>query len=230
MMRWVLDLFAQRMPINKLNPNKPINYNTMNELNKNTLHTALAGLPQYEPPFSVWESLNAALDADAAVVQSARQLAQYEPPAMIWENIAQQLPATRPVARRVSLWTRYAAAAAIIGMLFGAWWLLSPRTELAVSEQVVVTQETIDPEIAATVQEEEDVAFTWVQDLCASRAPICEQPAFKSLKSELDELTAAKQELHAALGQYGDDPDMAAQLVQIELARTQLLQEMMQMI
>lgn len=201
----------------------------MQEINQPTLHTALARLPQYEPPAGIWESLDAAMDLDVALTDSARQLPPYAPPAAVWATIAAQLPAARPVARRVTLWSRYAVASALAAALFGAWWLLRPMNAHT-PEQIVVTQETMDQQIVATVHESEDGAFQWVQTLCASRAPVCQEPAFKSLKSELDELTAAKQHLHTALGQYGDDPDLAAQLVQIELARTQLLQEMMQMI
>ena len=202
----------------------------MKEINQHTLHTTLARLPQYEPPVGVWENLDSALGLDIALANSVRQLPPYTPPAAVWENITAQLPTTRPAARRVALWPRYAVAAALAAALFGAWWLLRPTMDVNMPEQIVVTQEMMDQQIVATVRESEDGAFQWVQDLCASRAPVCQEPAFKSLKSELDELTAAKQHLHTALGQYGDDPDLAAQLVQIELARTQLLQEIMQLI
>ncbi len=201
----------------------------MKELNQHTLQTALARLPYHDPPAVVWENLDATLDLDAVLVESARQLPPYNPPAAIWENITAQLPVTRPIARRATLWPRYAVAAALAA-LFGAWWLLHPTTDINTAEQIVITQEIMDQQVIATAQENEDNAFQWVQDLCAARAPICEQPEFKTLKSELDELTIAKQNLHTALGQYGDDPDLTAQLVQIELARTQLLQEIMQMI
>jgi len=202
----------------------------MKELNHNTLQATLIRLSLYEPPASVWAGVEAALALDVVLTDSARQLSIYTPPAAIWENIATQLPAARPVARRVSIWTRYAMAAAVAAALFGAWWLLRPMTSMPAAEQIVVTQETLDQQVVAAVQENEDDAFQWVENLCASRAPVCEEPAFKELKSELDELTTAKENLYTALGQYGDDPDLTAQLVQIELARTQLLQEMMQMI
>jgi hypothetical protein len=94
----------------------------------------------------------------------------------------------------------------------------------------MVSQETIDHTISAAVKEPDDAAFDMVQNLCAGAAPVCNQPAFKSLKSELDELTLAKNELKQAMGAYADDPDLAAQLIRIERARSELLQQMMQMI
>lgn len=202
----------------------------MKEINLETLHAALNRLPNYAPPEAVWEHIDLALEMDADIRNSVEQLPQFEPPIILWENIATQLPLAPKVARRISLWPRYAAAAAMVGVLFGAWWLLHPDTTVNSTEQIVVTQETMDTQIIATVQERDDKAFEWVQNLCAARAPICEQPEFKSLKSELEELTAAKQQIHEALGQYGDDPDLANKLVQIEITRTQLLQEIMQLI
>lgn len=202
----------------------------MTELNHNTLQAALARLPLYEPPVSNWEDLDSALEANAVLVDSAQRLRVYEPPAAVWENVTARLPVARPMARRLILWPRYAVAAAMIAVLCSAWWLLHPVNGMTMPEQIVVTQEIMDPQVVETAQESEDDAFQQLQHLCSTGAPVCEQPGFRLLKSELDELTAAKQELHSALGQYGDDPELTAQLVQIELARTQLLQEMMQMI
>ncbi len=199
----------------------------MNELNKNTLVAAISRLPVYEPPGQMWGSLDAALEANSRLAEIVRQLPTQQPPADIWQHIQEKLPPARPRTRRLSMWSRYAVAA-MIAFLFGAWWLLRPGT--VAQEQVVITQEKMDSEVTAAIQENDDVAFEQVQHLCSTGAPVCTQPEFLTLKSELDELTAAKEELHTALGQYGDDPQLAAQLVQIELARTQLLQEMIQMI
>jgi hypothetical protein len=199
----------------------------MNELNNNTLQAAVSRLPVYAPPADIWDDIELALDAEAIVEKAIPQLPTYTPPDAIWESIAEQLPVTPTVARRVRLWPRLAAAAVLTAVVFGTWWLLQTNPA---AEQIVVTQETIDVLVLATVQENEDDAFAWIDQLCASRAPVCEQPEFRSLKSELDELTAAKQRLYAALGQYGDDPELTNQLVQIEVTRTQLLQEMMQLI
>jgi hypothetical protein len=202
----------------------------MNELNKDTLHQALRRLPEYEPPVMVWEQLDTTLSIDAQLTYAAQQLPLHTPPEVIWDQIAAHLPDQQLPAGRVSLWLRLALGFVFVAVLFVAWWLLRPATDTNMAAAVVVTQEILDPQIVATVREREDDAYSWVNNLCAARAPVCNQPEFLSLKSELDDLTAAKQQVYAALGQYGDDPDMAAQLVQIELARTQVLQEIMQMI
>src|SRR5690349_12488277 len=188
----------------------------MKELRAQTLRDAIGQLPKYEPPAGIWENLEATLDADLELTDSSRRLASQVPPAVISQNLADRLPVKKPVASRIKIWQQYAAAAVLAGLLFGAWWLIttSAGTE---SGQISFSQERLDPQVVATIQEHDDPAFTWVDELCASRAPVCEEPEFKSLKSELDELTHAKQQLHAALGKYGDDPALTNQIVQIEV-------------
>jgi hypothetical protein len=202
----------------------------MNELNHNTLQRALQRLPEHEPPVGLWDALEEALDAEELLSESVQTLPQYEPPAQVWENLEASLsekPASRPVLR-ISIVRRAMAAAAVGLVLLSAWWWF--QTSHSAAEQVVVSQEKLDEQIRASVQEEEDSAFELVQTLCQSRAPVCEQPEFKTLKSELDELTQAKKSLRQALGQYGDDSGLAAQLVRIERERSGLLRQMMSMI
>jgi len=208
----------------------------MKELNHNTLRDALHALPTYEPPFGLWDEIELALDADDALTESAHTLPLHEPPDALWQQIEARLyavqpqksvriePLLRPLQRR-----QWWAAAATIALLVVAWWLLRPMAE---GEQMAIqiSQETVNIEVQAAAQEAEDEGFDLVATLCESKAPVCEEPDFKALKSELDELTAAKTDLRTALGQYGDDPDMAAQLVQIERERSEVLRQMMQMI
>ena len=198
----------------------------MKELNINTLQKALGQLPEYEPPTGLWDALEAALDADGLLSESARSLPQYDPPAQIWSNLENALAQKKTF--RISFSRKILAAAAVGLLLLGAWWFMSPDT--SGQGRVVVTQETLNEEIRNSVQEKDDAAFELVETLCASRAPVCEQPDFKALKSELDELSEAKKELRNTLGRYGDDPALAAQLVRIERERSGLLRQMMTMI
>lgn len=209
----------------------------MNELNHNTLRDALHALPAYDPPFGLWDEIELALDADDALTESVRALPQHEPPDALWQCLEARLdaaevqktvrmePALRPLRQRQWWW----AAAAAVALFAAAWWLLRPTAE---SEQMAVqiSQETVNTEVQAAAQEAEDEGFELVATLCESKAPVCEEPDFKALKTELDDLTAAKAELRTALGQYGDDPALAAQLVQIERERSDVLRQMIQMI
>ncbi len=202
----------------------------MNELNHDTLQHTLQRLPEYEPPAGLWDALEEALDAEEMLGESVRALPTYEPPAKVWENLEaalEQKPMLRP-ALRVAIFRRVMAAAAVGLVLLSAWWWF--QTGNSSEGQIAISQEKLDEQIRSSVQEEEDSAFELVQTLCQSRAPVCEQPEFKTLKSELDELTQAKESLRQALGQYGDDAGLAAQLIRIERERSGVLRQMMSMI
>ncbi len=208
----------------------------MKELNHNTLHEALQALPDYEPPLALWDDIELALDSEDTLAESVQALPQYEPPDAVWQHLEAQLEVAEPrkvtrleplrPLRRQQWW----AAAAAIALLVVAWWLLRPTASEGELVAVQITQETVNTEVQATAHEAEDAGFDLVATLCESKAPVCEEPDFKLLKSELDDLTLAKNDLRTALGQYGDDPDMAAQLVQIERERSEVLRQMMQMI
>lgn len=202
----------------------------MKELNHTILQRAISALPEYEPPTGLWSALQEALDAEEILTVSARALPQYEPPAQIWENLEVTLAkksALKPNLRvTIFRWIRTAVATGLI--LLSAWWYF--RNDISGTEQIAISQERLDERIRASVQEEEDSAFELVQTLCQSRAPVCEEPAFKTLKSELDELNRAKESVRQALGRYGDDPALAAQLVRIERERSGLLRQIMSLI
>jgi hypothetical protein len=202
------------------------------ELNRRSLCDALKQLPSYNPPYGLWEDLEMALDTEDQIQGDLKKLPQYAAPAKVWEQIDQNLDAEQNRATQLKKGKRfrifeYAAAAAVLGACIGAWWLLAQPNP---SEgQISVTQQKLDLEIVATIREE-DPAFTMVQELCQERLPACEKPEFKALKSELDELTLAKQSLRSALGNYGDDANLSAQLVKIEQERSALLRQMIQLI
>ena len=202
----------------------------MKELNHNTLQQAIQRLPEYEPPAGLWGALEESLDTEERLTASVRTLRQYEPPAQVWQNLEttlEQDPLQQP-AQRITVFRRIMAAAAIGLILLSAWWLVN--TGNAGTEQIVVSQQKLDEHLRVSIQENEDTAFELVQTLCQSRAPVCEEPAFKTLKSELDELTQAKESLRQTLGRYGDDPGLTAQLARIERERSGLLRQMMSMI
>jgi hypothetical protein len=201
------------------------------EANRATLRRALENLPQYTPPYQSWENIADALDAEDMLSADVKKLPQYAPPAKVWEAIEQNLEVAQPWSvKRGRLIRALSAAAAVTGILIGAWWVGTGRAaQASEGEHIVVTQQKLDQGIVATVHEE-DPAFQMVQTLCQERLPVCEKPEFKALRSELDELTQAKQGLRTALGSYGDDANLSAQLVKIEQERSAVLRQMIQLI
>ncbi len=210
----------------------------MKELHEDTLQKALNQLPKHEAPAELWPLIVKAMDQGKKLHQVLGRMPQHQAPDAVWEHIVGQLDADRatriqPRAKWVALRWLMSAAAAIVFLLTGTWWVLQQQEDLRDSPAVFVetiTQDTVDVAITAIVEELEDEGFTYIQALCEQKAPLCEVPEFKVLKSELDELTEAKNELRMALGQYGDDPELATQLVRIEQERSELLQQIMEMI
>lgn len=207
----------------------------MKELNYNTLRKALALLPLYQAPPEVWENLKKNLDASQDLQAALNRLPVRQAPDFVWQNITEALDADAKRAAgakrgfRVILSRTVLAAAASLALVAFALWLVqrpSDGDEAVAAVYETVTQDTVDTVISAVLEEPEDAGFALVETLCAQKDPLCEVPEFKALKSELDELTDAKSALRTALGEYGDDPELANQLVRIEQERSTILQQM----
>lgn len=90
--------------------------------------------------------------------------------------------------------------------------------------------EVVDDVLILACQHADDPGYRLVETLCREALPVCEEPPFRQLKAELDDLTHAHSELRNALGNFADDPDLVAQLIEIEHARRQVLQQLMAML
>jgi hypothetical protein len=195
----------------------------MTTANEHSLHEAIRHLPQYNPPENIWENLAGSLDFPVD------KLPEYTPPTTIWVHIEQSLPPvqTAPAFSIQRYWKPMAAAA--VGLLLLVATFFIPPAE-SVESTIATRQETLDAVVSATLQEPENPAFELVQNLCKEQQPVCQQPEFQALKTDLDELTAAKNEIKSALGNYGNDTDLLAQMVAIERERTKVLEQLVQMI
>lgn len=106
----------------------------------------------------------------------------------------------------------------------------SPKKSQTAGVAITVTQKVVDNQLLQVCREPENDAFALVDQLCRAQMPVCDIPEFKTLKTELDELTTAQDELRQALGLYADDPELVSQMVQLERERAVVLQQLMQFI
>ena len=206
----------------------------VNELNKNTLRKAIDQLPEYEPQPLLWDAIEEQMDARASqgrLKEALVQLRTYEPPSDLWEAISEGLDQEqeeigpevqsirRPLGMRLLL--RYAAAAVIGGalLLFGLWPAEDP-VSYSYEEQRVAK------ELLEHDWDTDDDAFAMVIAFCQEEAIVCQEPEFRLLKGELEELNEAREEIKAALGTYGDDLELIAQLTRIEHERSDVLKQM----
>lgn len=223
----------------------------MKEINKHTLIEALASLPEYEPPRAVWDAIEGELVLQKGVAELAEheppslvwdniqndlvlqkgiaELPEYAPPAMVWDNISAELETTKPqqTGRVVTMrkWMRYAAAAAVIGVLT-ILGLNLINTEETTEGQLTYSVETVEDDLLKKDWNDDEDAFDYLMNICKERALACENPEFKSLKMELEELNDAKSMLEEAIGNYGTNADLIAEMREIEFARTDIVKRM----
>ena len=206
----------------------------MKEHNKKTLIEALSTLKEYEPPEDVWMNIDEELGGSGSEIVPAKllkSLPQYEPPDKVWEGIVKQL-AEKPQAKLVHFgWRQALAAAASLALLLVVYWQLNKNTTIEPGNVALTfSEETVDPMLLKHDWDEDEEVFQEYLSFCEVKKFICEQPEFKQLQEELEELTTAKEGLKEAVGAYGSDPELITQIKEIELERTGILKKMMVML
>ena len=204
----------------------------MLEKNKNILRDALQRLPRYDAPEMGWPKLEADLQLQAAIDASIPLLPEHQPPHGVWDNLAAQINTGKPGPQKTVLvrtWPIWAAAASICLLVCAVWFLQPSGSEGRDEMSIRYSEEKADNVLLAVVREPEDEAFQLLEEICRQPAPVCKDPEFIALKTELDELTAAKSELREAMGLYETDTELNVQLTRIERERSELLRRMMQL-
>ncbi len=194
----------------------------MNELNQHILEQSLKKLPTHEPPESVWKGIESRLPL--------LELSTYEPPADIWQNIENELvrgekPLKKPfILRGVTRFYWMAAASVLLVFTVGGYWFFNKN----MSEKTVTTvsTEVVDNQLLKTDNNEIESDMKIVETLCKTALPKCENPEFKSLKDELEELNQSYSQLKSALSDYNTDPDLVVQLSKLENERSSVLRKM----
>lgn len=176
----------------------------------------------------LWPKLEADLQLQAAIASNIPLLPEHQPPDWIWTSLDAQINSPKPGPKKpfvARIWPIWAAAASIC-LLLCAVWFLQP---FGSGEEMSIrfSEEKVDNVLLAVVREPEDDAFQLLEEICRQPAPVCKDPEFIALKTELDELTAAKSELREAMGLYETDTELNVQLTRIERERSELLRRMM---
>lgn len=200
----------------------------MLEKNRPILQALLRKLPVYQPPNDVWDGVENALSSPAPLPLD-KMLPVYDPPDEVWEKIdaAIAIPtAGKRQLRRLLPWL--AGAAASLAALI---WFLQPNTIVGATEESVTFsygKEIVDDALLARDWQQDEDAFAMLEHLCANSSFSSSNPDMNTLRTELDELTEARQALENALGKYGTDIDLISQLAEIERQRTTLLKKMLE--
>lgn len=202
----------------------------MQEQDPSKLKNALRQLPSYLPPEELWQAIRADLrqqEADGPLQQALSTLPFYEPPAKVWQGIEQQLQERQPTPLLRRVWFRLATAAAILS---GCLWFVQGLQPASVDYEFVLStsQEQVDARLLARDWQQDQAGFQTVAQICEQKPFLCSNSDIQSIQTELEELTAAKESLEKALGNYGTDAFLIQELKEIELERTELLKKMVE--
>ncbi|RMF28272.1 MAG: hypothetical protein D6765_06235 [Bacteroidetes bacterium] len=200
----------------------------MKEKNRQTLKDALRRLPGYEPGERVWARIEGELEREsreAPLRQALQELPEYEPPERVWDSIQRRLD--EGPRRRWLSGARLRVAAAVALLILGVWALL-PYLPSQNTPELHYATETVDPALLQLDWEEDQEAFEAWKALCREKLATCRQPEVLELQNELQELEEARRALRQALGQYGTDLQLIAQMRHIELQRTEVLKEIIE--
>ena len=209
------------------------------ERNKQTLRDALNHLPRHRPP----EGLEGAIFGEvnrtrheAPLRRALAELPTYEAPAAteaaLFERLQRETQQPRRTARVVRLrrFARYGVAAAVAVLLLV---LFNPpgggETDLPIGT-IAYSTEVMDEHISLAGFDEDQEIFAEILAVCEVRKFTCEQDRFVGLRDQLEELNDARNMLREAIGSYGTDPDLVAQLTKLERERSGVLKELLQVI
>ena len=191
------------------------------------LNRAIAKLPEHKAPETVWQNIEKSLRQDSSPLSEALdKMPSHSPPPQLWDNITNELDQDKnPVPiRRITILRRMVSAAAVILLLLvaGIWVSQGPETE----EQFVYSEEKLESLVSYADWDRDEEAFAMVMEFCKVQALVCEEPGFKDLRSELEELNSAREKLKEALGVYGSDTHLMTQLTKVERERSDVLKQM----
>ena len=201
----------------------------MQELNLSTLKKAIDQLPLYEPGDQLWLDIEEGLEEielDQKLQQTIPNLAQHHPPEMVWDNIEAALEADINVekeATKIRPLRKWLAFAASVVILLNVGWWMQNNNKVTITYSEEQIENTI-PMLSFDGVDDE-AAFEMINEICKGGMIICHDVDFLNLRTELDELTAARNELKDAMGEFNTDKFLMAQLTQIEIDRSDIMKK-----
>jgi hypothetical protein len=173
-------------------------------------------LPSYEPSEQVWQNIEAKLNDDT-LQKTIKNLPQYEPNDDSWNQIEGGLE-TKVI--RFQTW-KWVSMAASVALVFGFYFWYN-----ADNQQVKYSEQKIDENLLLNTVDDSQKQYEMIVAYCKEQTYVCENTEFKSLKTELDELNTASNQLKEAVGKYNTEPELIAQLTNIEQQKSEILRKM----
>ncbi len=192
----------------------------MDEKNRDTLKAGLRQLPEFAPPDDLWKAISKGIDQpDGNPLQDAiRQLTAYDPPPELWQKLVLQLEDTHQRGRWIN--PMVGVAATMLLLVVGWWQFGSQRTAPErISFTFTEEQAYTLPELAELSP---DDPADEVLALLETQAAFT-NPREQQLRSDLQDINKAREELKTAIDLYGRDGDLLRKLARIERERSFIL-------
>lgn len=200
----------------------------MQEKNRHILLEAIQNLPQYEPEALNWLAIEAELEVlekEDDLQNAINELPAYSPADSLWDNIENELETDSKKAGRVVWLKRVSTVAAAIVLLVVGNFIFNQNSEQE-SITFSYSQEIVEDDLLKQDWDDDNDAFEMVMAFCETENIVCTLPEFVVLKTELEDLNSAREEVKTALDHYGVDAELIAQLTRIEHDRSGVLKKM----
>lgn len=189
------------------------------EKNHQTLKSALAKWPAYEPDEASWASLSDKLD-EQPLIKAVREMPEYEPDEALWQLIAPNTTVQKP---SFSWW--YAAATLLLAGATATWFFADkPENGIAFS------QEQVDVRLQSDDSQRTDIEYKKLKEYCETETLVCNSQDYRRLQQEYEKLSDASRQLERAIGNYNAEADLIRQFHEVEQQKTDVLNEMAKMI
>jgi hypothetical protein len=203
------------------------------------LQLSVGEMTVYEPPVSIWDNLEKQLDSELktsllgtkqtneelridGATDNVSETFKVSETSDLTETSPLKVVKKKGVLRYLSF-QKLAIAAAMTGLIFTVFNLLKPNhTE---GSSLKYSTEVVDNQLLKNTSDDAEADYQMVENFCQQQIAACETPAFKTLKSELDELNSARETIKNAIGNYNSDADLMIQLKDIEQQRATILRQ-----
>lgn len=189
-------------------------------LENKTSSAKLLQLTEFEPPKSIWDSIDEKLNQK----EKLSSLKEYNPPENVWENIDKNLSVkkTKRTKKRIVRWMKLSSAVAAI-LLLGYFIFNNVNNNKNIFSYSEEWIELTDLQL----WNEDDNAIEYILAIICNENPkACKSPEFQEMDKELKFLDQSKQAILQQLNKYDTNTELEILLTEIELERTSLIKEM----
>ena len=178
---------------------------------------ALKNLPAHTPPETVWLAIEKTISEDRNLNRQLKKLKEHTPEENAWAGIESGLKTKRFT---VSILYKWAIAASVAVFLLAGGWLFSLRNQQKGNLEAVIENYHSDT----------DDAFSTLEAFCVNQNIVRSEPRFTSLKSEYERLKKEELEVRAKAGEFKSEKDLLRKLNGIEEKKTDVLNQMANLI